>query len=121
MKQPINEIKRMQQLAGIINESQLNEAEDLLSLIKDYVDYDYTVDQGYGEGVVANAQSEMKRIKDIIISQKGQQYFKLVDEFAELSTYNEEYAGSEESKETAMQMGELADQLGFTIDQLKSM
>jgi hypothetical protein len=39
MKQ-INEIRRMQQLAGLIKESQLNEGEDLLSLIKDYADYD---------------------------------------------------------------------------------
>jgi len=34
MKQQINEIKRMQQLAGIINESQLNEAVDTLNIQK---------------------------------------------------------------------------------------
>ena len=34
MKTQINEIKRMQLLAGVINESQLNEAEDAASIVK---------------------------------------------------------------------------------------
>jgi hypothetical protein len=42
MKQNINEIKRMQQLAGIISESQLNENEDLLSQISALSDFNET-------------------------------------------------------------------------------
>jgi hypothetical protein len=38
MKQQINEIKRMQQLAGVISESQLNEAEELSSNEQELVD-----------------------------------------------------------------------------------
>lgn len=40
MKQSINEIKRMQKLAGLINESQLNEAEKTISVddAREYAD-----------------------------------------------------------------------------------
>lgn len=38
MKQQINEVKRMQLLAGIINESQLNEAEDIASFLNANMD-----------------------------------------------------------------------------------
>ena len=38
MKQPINEIKRMQQLAGLITESQLNEKEDIVSFLNSHMD-----------------------------------------------------------------------------------
>jgi hypothetical protein len=117
MKQ-INEIRRMQQLAGLIKESQLNEGEDLLSLIKDYADYDYTVDQGYGEDVVSNAQTEMERIKNEIIGQKGQQYFELVKDYAELFTYESEYAGPDDMEKLTADKEETAQKLGFTVDQL---
>jgi hypothetical protein len=38
MKQQINEIRRMQQLAGLIKESQLNEAEDIASFLNANMD-----------------------------------------------------------------------------------
>ena len=42
MKQILSEeFRRMQKLAGLITESQLNESENLLSLIRDYIDYHY--------------------------------------------------------------------------------
>jgi hypothetical protein len=51
---------RMQMLAGIITESQykemLNESENLLSMIEDYVSAHYTSDQGYGKGKVEEAE-----------------------------------------------------------------
>jgi len=129
MKQ-INEIKRMQQLAGIITESKLNEAENLLSLIKSYVSYDYTADQGYGTftddetgeevDVVDNAEEQMKEIKIKIIAQKGEQYFELVKKFASLSTYDAEQADQEESKEIQPKLKELSGKLGFTMDQLRN-
>jgi len=128
MKQFINEAKRMQQLAGIINESQLNEAEDLLSLIQSYVSYNYTADQGYGTftddetgeeiDVVDNAEKRKKQIEAEITRMKGPKYFELVDKYASLSTYDAEYAGPEESEEIQPKLKELAGQLGFTTDQL---
>jgi hypothetical protein len=38
MKQNINEIKRMQQLAGLITEAQLNENENLPSVVQDVLE-----------------------------------------------------------------------------------
>lgn len=119
MKQQLNEIKRMQQLAGIISESQLNEAEDLLSMIQDYVSSHYTADQGYGDGEVENAEADMEMIKAKITKIKGPDYFEAVEAFAELATYDEEYAGPEESDEIQPQLEELAQKLGYTVDQLK--
>jgi hypothetical protein len=45
----------------MINEE---ESENLLSMIEDYVSAHYTSDQGYGEGVVEEAEANMKRIED---------------------------------------------------------
>ena len=128
-KQPLNEeFRRMQKLAGLITESQINEAESLLSLIQDYIGYDYTADQGYGTtidkktgeeiDVVDNAEKEMERIEKEIISQKGSNYFELVKKYAGLNTYNDEYAGPEESDKIEAQLEELASELGFTPNQL---
>lgn len=57
MKTQINEIKRMQLLAGVINESQLNEAE--LKLADLGPDFEKTVKEIFGETVV---------VKDIDVS-----------------------------------------------------
>jgi uncharacterized lipoprotein NlpE involved in copper resistance len=129
MKQ-INEIRRMQQLAGLINESQLNEAEDLLTLVKDYIDYDYTADQGYGTGIdnetgeeidiVDNAEKEKQRIEKEITALKGREYFQLVQNYAELSTYESEYAGPDDMEQLIADKKETAQKLGFTIDQIDS-
>jgi hypothetical protein len=118
MKQ-INEIKRMQQLAGIINESQLNEAEDLLSMLQDYISSHYTADQGYGEGVVEKAEADMEMIEAKITEIKGASYFEDLKEFAELVTYDAEYADSEESAKIQPQLEKLAQKLGYTVDQLR--
>ena len=130
MKQ-INEIRRMQQLAGIINESQLNEAEDLLTLVKDYIDYDYTADQGYGTeiddetgeeiDIVDNAEKEKQRIEKEITALKGREYFQLVQNYAELSTYESEYAGLDDMEQLIADKEETSQKLGFTVDQLDSM
>jgi hypothetical protein len=130
MKQ-INEIRRMQQLAGLINESQLNEAEDLLTLVKDYIDYDYTADQGYGTeiddetgeeiDIVDNAEKEKQRIEKEITALKGREYFQLVQNYAELSTYESEYAGPDDMEQLIADKEETSQKLGFTVDQLDSM
>lgn len=119
MKKQLNEIKRMQQLAGIIIESQLNEAEDLLSMIQDYVSSHYTADQGYGDDVVEKAEADMQMIEAKITKTKGPAYFKAVEDFARLMTYDAEYAGPEESDEIQPRLEQLAKELGYTLDQLK--
>ena len=129
MKKPLNEeFRRMQKLAGLINESQLNEAEDLLSLIQSYKDFNYTADQGYGTftddetgeevDVMDNAEKRKEEIKAEIIKMKGPKYFELVDKYAGLDTYESEYAGPDDVEEIAADKEEIARQLGFTVDQI---
>lgn len=113
------EFKRMRVLAGLINENQFYEADDLLSMLKDYVSADYTADQGYGEGVVEEAKADMERIEAEVTKMKGAEYFKNLETFAGLVTYDDEYAGQEESDEIQPQLEELAQKLGFTVDQLR--
>ena len=112
------EFHRMQVLAGLINENQLNESENLLSMIEDYISAHYTSDQGYGEGVVEEAEANMKRIEDEVTKIKGAEYFKNLETFAGLVTYDNEYADQEASDEIQPQLEELAQKLGFTLDQL---
>jgi hypothetical protein len=94
-------------------------SKDLLSLIQSYVSYDYTADQGYGTEI-DNAEKQMEKIKSEIIAQKGEQYFELVKEFANLSTYDTEYAGPEDSDKIQPKLEELSGKLGFTMDQLRN-
>jgi hypothetical protein len=78
MKTQINEIKRMQQLAGVINESQLNENESIKTLseakeILNEVVQDYISDSGdtagedldWGKGVTGY-DSKKQLIQDFI-------------------------------------------------------
>jgi hypothetical protein len=99
-------------------EALFEETEDLLSLIQDYIDYDYTADQGGGDSV-EHAEESMKQIKAKILKLKGEQYFEAVKDYASLKTYDEEYAGPEESAEIQPQLEELASKLGFTVDQIE--
>jgi hypothetical protein len=117
MKQNINEIKRMQQLAGLINESQLNEAPELLDLMRNYISNVYTLDQGWGDDE-DELNSEQESIKSEIIKAKGEDYFEMLNDFAEDALINNEYAGPKESPAIEARMQGLADQLGFTVDQL---
>jgi hypothetical protein len=122
----------MQKLAGLITENQmnksLNESENLLSLIKDYIDYHYTADQGYGTftddetgeevDIMDNAEKEKEQIKAKITQMKGPEYFELVDKYAGLNTYESEYAGPDDMEELTANKEETASKLGFTVDQL---
>jgi len=126
------EFLKMQKLAGLITENQmnksLNESENLLSLIKDYIDYYYTADQGYGTftddetgeevDVMDNAEKEKEQIKAKITQMKGPEYFELVDKYAGLNTYESEYAGPDDMEELTANKEETASELGFTVDQL---
>jgi hypothetical protein len=123
----------MQKLAGLITENQmnksLNESENLLSLIKDYIDYHYTADQGYGTftddetgeevDIMDNAEKEKEQIKAKITQMKGPEYFELVDKYAGLNTYESEYAGPDDMEELTANKEETASKLGFTVDQLE--
>ena len=126
------EFLKMQKMAGIITENQmnksLNESENLLSLIKDYIDYHYTADQGYGTftddetgeevDIMDNAEKEKEQIKAKITQMKGPEYFELVDKYAGLNTYESEYAGPDDMEELTANKEETASKLGFTVDQL---
>ena len=46
------------------------------------------------------------------------EYFKLVEKYAQLSTYENEYAGPDDMEELTTDKEETANKLGFTVDQL---
>ncbi len=104
-----------------VTEMQDEEYTDLLSMLQDYVSADYTADQGYGDGVVEKAEADKERIEAEVTRMKGAEYFKVLKEFANLVTYDDEYAGAEESAEIQPLLAELAEKLGFTVDQLKGL
>ncbi len=97
----------------------LNEVgnEDLLSMIRDYISADYTADQGWGDDA-EEAEEDKKRIEAEITKLKGKSYFEDLDFFASQNTYNDEYAGPEESAEIQVALKKYAKKLGFTVDQL---
>jgi hypothetical protein len=119
MKTQLNEIKRMQQLAGLINENQINEEDStILDLINDYKSNAYALDQGYGFDS-DEMEVEQENIKQQIIDLKGEQYFEMVDDLANLTVYLDEYAGPDESKETRIQIKTITDKMGLTPSDLK--
>jgi hypothetical protein len=91
---------------------------DLLAMLQDYISADYTADQGYGDGVVEEAEEDKKRIEAEVTKLKGKSYFEDLDYFASQNTYNNEYAGEEESAEIQSQLEEYAKKLGFTVAEL---
>jgi hypothetical protein len=90
---------------------------DLLAMLQDYISADYTADQGYGDGV-EEAEEDKKRIEAEVTKLKGKSYFEDLDYFASQNTYNNEYAGEEESAEIQSQLEEYAKKLGFTVAEL---
>ena len=108
-----------QELRQIIKE-EISKAvnEDLLSVLRDYISADYTADQGYGDGVVEKAEKDKKRIEAKITKLKGKPYFEALKEFAGLTTYDDEYAGPEESAKIQPQLEKYAKMLGFTVADL---
>jgi len=91
---------------------------DLLSMLQDYISADYTADQGYDDGEVEKAKKDKKRIEAEITKLKGKQYFEDLDYFASQTTYDNEYAGPEESAEIQPQLEKYAKKLGFTVADL---
>jgi hypothetical protein len=119
MKTQLNEIKRMQQLAGLINENQINEEDStILDLINNYKSNAYSLDQGY-DFDRDEVEVEQENIKQQIIDLKGEQYFEMVDDLANLTVYLDEYAGPDESEETRMQIKTIIDKMGLTPSDLK--
>jgi hypothetical protein len=106
----------------------VNEPKNLLALIQDYIDFDYTADQGYGTStddetgeevdIVDNAEKQKQRIEKEITALKGRQYFQLVQNYAQLSTYEAEYAGPDDMEQLTSDKEETARKLGFTVDQI---
>jgi hypothetical protein len=91
---------------------------DLLAMLQDYISADYTADQGYGDGVVEEAEEDKKRIEAEVTKLKGKSYFEDLKEFASLTTYDSEYAGAEESTEIKPKLEKYAKKLGFTVTEL---
>jgi hypothetical protein len=119
MKTQLNEIKRMQQLAGLINENQINEEDStILDLINTYKSNAYSLDQGY-DFDRDEVEVEQENNKQQIIDLKGEQYFEMVDDLANLAVYLDEYAGPDESEETRMQIKTITDKMGLTPSDLK--
>ena len=106
------------------NENQITEdqSDSLLTLVKDYVDWDYTADQGYGTVNVDGkemsrtkyAALQLEKIKPEIIKLKGEQYFEDVHDFANLVTFDAEYSG----KDLTDELEEAALKLGFSLEDL---
>ena len=114
---------RFQFLAGVINENefkQLNENDDLLPLLQRYVGASYDADQGWGEDADI-AEKDIETIEDTVTKLKGEKYFDILDRFAGLVVYDNEYAGEEESMEISGQLDDLARQLGYTSNQLRGL
>ena len=101
MKKPINEIKRMQQLAGILNESQLDEAsvndkgeledfalaskEDKIAVIKEWIWY--TCDEGQAKDDI----NKYNKMVDIYFADKNdvtEEDFKKISLFLILSAFS---------------------------------
>jgi len=124
------EFLKMQKTAGLITENQfkqLNEAEDLLSMLQSYIRFYAMAEEGTGivpgdeidpitkrgkpVHAVDYADAKKEELKNKIINLKEEEYFDALDYFANLETF----FGDEDKME------ELADKLGFTSDQLKEL
>ena len=92
--------------------------EDLLPMLRDYISADYTADQGWGKEA-EEAEKDKKRIEAEITKIKGKDYFDALDSFASQTTYDAEYADTEESAEIQVNLKKYAKKLGFSVDQLQ--
>ena len=115
MKIQLNEIKRFQKIAGLLNEND----SDILGKLQTYISNTYFIDQGYGSEV-EEAQMENDSIESEIIQIKGQTYFDDLKKYADLETYRSEYAGPEDVEEIEQEMEILATKLGYSVDQLNN-
>lgn len=91
---------------------------DLLLKLQDYIRADYTVDRGHEDAMVNKAEQDMERIEVEITKLKGKQYFKALKEFAKLTTYDSEYARSDESAEIQPRLEKYAKILGYKVADL---
>jgi hypothetical protein len=99
---------------------QEGQGDDLLTLVQDYISNDFTLDQGYGDAV-GKAEEEQPMLRDKIIQLKGEDYFSKVEKVANLLTYEAEYVTADESEKLEQQIQDLAEELGFTKDELSGM
>ena len=115
MKIRLNEIKRFQKIAGLLNEND----SDILGKLQTYISNTYFIDQGYGSEV-EEAQMENDSIESEIIQTKGENYLEDLKKYADLETYRSEYAGPEDVEEIEQEMEILATKLGYPVDQLNN-
>lgn len=108
-------------IEGGIDESiQEGQGDDLLTLVQDYISNDFTLDQGYGDAV-GKAEEEQPMLRDKIVQLKGEDYFSKVEKVANLLTYEAEYVTADESEELEQKIQDVAEELGFTKDELSGM
>ena len=62
------------------------------------------------------AQMQIKSLEKQIKKMKGDSFFEMVEDLARLVVYNEEYAGSQESREIEQEIRELAPKLGISAN-----
>ena len=96
MKQQINEIRRMQQLAGIINGSQLNEAEDnkITAIRKKIGDKEEKIYDQYGDDEIEAKFDYSKEIDNILSKHKDDKEALYVALVNHLKNLNKEFPTS---------------------------
>jgi hypothetical protein len=111
----LSEVRQFQKIAGLLQENN----SDVLSKLQQYISNDYVIDQGSGEEII-DAEMENNAIENEIIEIKDDSYLKYLKGYAQLKTYNDEYAGPGESEEIQLELETLANKLGFTVEQLNN-
>lgn len=115
MKNILQEIKRFQKIAGLLKESE----EELASIIRHYVDNAYAKDwkDKYGHDYdEAQADTEMESAKSEIIKRKGEEYFELVDQLANMrSIFLKQKVGGPKRPPAYAEMEKLAAELGYPL------
>lgn len=76
---------------------------------------DYTAGQGEESKM---AEIENSAIEEEITKIKGGDYFQILERFADLNGYRQEYAGPDEADEVDEDLKTLANKLGFTVEEL---
>jgi hypothetical protein len=86
-----------------------------INTLKQYINNHY---DNYHGDVIDNNKQEI--IKNLIVKSKGQPYFELVHEFAELNAQEPEICGFDERRDFQNKLNQIANKLGFTTAELDS-
>jgi hypothetical protein len=116
MKSNLQEVRKFQKIAGLLKENESN----LLGQLQRYIDNTGLLDfKSQGEES-EEAEIENSAIEKEITKIKGRDYFQILERFAELNSYRQEYAGPDEIGEVEEKLETLANELGYSVDQLNN-